>query len=205
MTYMRSLLVLSSAIVLCACGSGPRLGGGKEGAASALFAATSPAKSSGALADLFGQRFNQSVEVTVDCELGGRARLSVSQRIDGGATGNVSQQIGITLEGCANSRTDTGEKVVLDGKLQITQSIAWSSGAGSVSQKIVGSVRFSGGIDDQLDADITQSVEWAKLGASSGEVAVTLNGTLKTMSATYEYRQESVKIRAGVLVADAKK
>ncbi len=66
-------------------------------------------------------------------------------------------------------------------------------------------MRFAGGIDDQVDADFTQAVEGAKLGASSGEVAVTLNGTLKTMSATYEYRQESVKIRAGVLVADAKK
>lgn len=200
-TYIRRLALFSAVLSLCACGAGPRLGGGKEGAAAALFAASSPAKSAGGTTP-FGQGIGINSNVTVSCQDGGKAQISVTQNIDTNTGSSVQQDMVITYDNCSNSRTTSGDAVVLNGTMKVTQAIQVGSTTGSVSQKLVGSVRFSGGIDDQLDADITQTVDWAQLGAQSGSVSITLNGTLKTSSASYDFQNEAVNIQAGVLIAE---
>lgn len=202
---LRLSLLAGLSAALFACGPGAKLGGGKEGAASALFSATAPTKSAGSIFQFVGQNADLQAGATVSCQYGGKATLKAAG-IDvntGGGGVAVKTTYNVTYDACATA-THEGKNVVLSGSMTVTQDISVTGTSGSVAQTLKGKVTFGGAFDDFLDADIVQTVDWAKMGATSGSVAITLNGTLKTSSESYTYANESVTITAGTLVAASK-
>lgn len=209
MRALRLTVVGALALGLVACG-GAKLGGGKEGAAAALFAASGPTKSNGALLDLAGQGHGEfGLDVAVDCQHGGKAVLKgfhVETDVSAGTT--VKQSFRLEYQGCGVTTFDNPEtaaverdRVVIDGNMTVSQSVITNTTGGSVTQTFKGKLSFGGAFSDFLDADVTQSVDWAKLGTSGGSVSVTLNGTLATSTATHTYAQETLSFTAGVMVA----
>lgn len=212
MHALRLSLGVALVVALVACGRGAKIGGGKEGAAAALFAASGAAKTQGSLLDLAGQRLDVAQEITVKCQFGGEAKLkgfTLTQNTQGNPV-TVQQQFTLEMKDCVSTQYDDPktsavekENVVLNGSMTVSQSIA-AGYTGNVTQKLKGKILFGGAFDDFVDADITQIVEWARLGQSSGSVTITLNGSIATSTQSYQYANESVTVTAGVLVASDK-
>ncbi|MFZ5471933.1 MAG: hypothetical protein ACOZIN_21090 [Myxococcota bacterium] len=212
---VRVSLLGAIAAGLVACGGGAKLGGGKEGAASALFTAASASTSNGSILDLTAQNIDIGIgtSVTVKCRFGGQVTIKGVLSVDStNSSASVEQNATLVYDNCANTTYDNPQtpavekdNVVLNGTLDVAQKVDASAGAGHVQQTLEGKVQFGGAFDDFIDAQVTQSVEWAKLGTSGGSVSVTLEGTITTSSETYSYAKESVSFTAGVLVAEPKK
>jgi len=184
-----------ASLSLVACGPGAKIGGGKQGAAEALFAASGPTKES--------TNPSQGIDIMVKdrsiaCQYGGTATLkNFTLKTDtvGGVGSNVGAQYDVSYENCGASNSEAG-KVVLAGAWQATQSIQQSTGTVKVAQTFKGKLTFGGAFDDFLDADIVQSVDVNALGTGTGTVAVVLKGTLTNSSGTYTY-DEAVNVTAG--------
>jgi hypothetical protein len=204
---MKQLLIgCLAAVTLSACGSGVKLSGGKEGAAAALFAASGPTAGEGS--PVGGGFLN--MEFSVPCPLGGKAIMK-NFGIGLGMTGSSSTTFTMAYDGCAvstfdNPKTEQVEqdKVLLGGSLDLSQSINFSGGTtgGNAVLTLKGKVDFGGALDDYLEADISQTVDWSKLGTTTGSVSLTLHGTLKTSTASYSFEQETLNITAGTLIAE---
>jgi hypothetical protein len=202
---LRLSLLAGLSAALFACGPGAKLGGGKEGAASALFSATAPTKSAGSIFQYAGQNLDLQGGATVSCQYGGKATLKaagVNVNTGGGGV-SVKTTYNVTYDNCATA-THENNNVVLTGTMTVTQDISVSGTSGNVSQTLKGKVTFGGAFNDYLDANIVQTVDWAKMGATGGSVSITLDGTLATSSESYTYSNESVTITAGTLVAASK-
>ncbi|MHB8872662.1 MAG: hypothetical protein ACYC8T_03150 [Myxococcaceae bacterium] len=210
---LRLALLAGVSAALFACGSGVKLGGGKEGAAAALFSATSATKASGSLLSLAGQNLDVRGDVTSSCDHGGKASLKnfgFSTSIGGGGA-SVGTSYTVVFDNCGTTTWDDPKTtaveatvVVLNGSMTVSQGVVAASGTGSVSQSIKGKINYGGAFDDYLDIDIKQSVEWSKLGTSGGTVSVNLEGSLKTSTDSFTYSAEAITITGGVLIAAEK-
>ncbi|MBI3185519.1 MAG: hypothetical protein HYZ28_25555 [Myxococcales bacterium] len=210
---LRLSVLAVMAAALAACGRGAKIGGGKEGAASALFSSSGQAKEAGSLMDLLAQKVDISGKVTVKCPYGGTATIDGFQVATNfqNQVGNVQQTFTLSFADCASNNYDDPktpavetEKVVLNGSWTVTQTVNLTQASANVVQKLKGKVSFGGAFDDYIEADITQTVAWAKLNANSGSLTITLDGYIKTSTSNYTYANESVNITAGVLVAAEK-
>jgi hypothetical protein len=206
---MQVVLITAAVVGLVGCGTGAKIGGGKQGAAAALFAASSPTKSAGGLFSVLAQKLEAGQNLTVDCPHGGKASLNNVQISTGT---NLSQTFTINYAGCGalvydNPDTTTVEQdvVTLDGSMTVTQTFDFNpsdtAANGSVSQNLKGKITFSGAFSDFIDSDVTDTLQWAQLGTLAGQVTMSLNGHIGTSSDTFTYNNESVTVTAGVMVA----
>ncbi|WP_224365226.1 hypothetical protein [Hyalangium versicolor] len=202
--FVRSSLLAAATTALVACGGGDgaKLGGGKEGAAKALFSASQPA-------GMGGQKNGQSLmrqmaagaatgalEFSVDCAKGG----SVTLKLDLTTTGNQAGSFKYDTEykDCTQDGVNS-----FDGKLTLEYSIEASQTSVDLAMRLKGKLEISGDIDDYLDADITETFSATDTGATSGTVRLTLDGTIKTSQGSYTYANESLSITLdGGLPAD---
>jgi hypothetical protein len=187
-----SLLAVASA-ALVACGGGAKLGGGKEGAAQALFEASQPAGKGGQgnyLQALLAGQTSIGAEVKVDCSKGG----SVALKVDLSSIGNSSGNFKYNLEYDDCSEDGVNE---YNGEMSMEFIIDIGSSSGSISMRLKGEIEISGEIDDFIDADVTETISFDALSATSGSVTVKINGSIKTSEGSYTYTNESITITVG--------
>lgn len=192
-------LVIPSLLVV-ACGAPVKVGGGKQGAAQALLAASKPTAASGALS---GSGVDITASKSWSCPEGGRALLSNFQlSVNPGQQGaSVAQRFTLVFEGCGLASSDAGT-AVYTGTLDVTQRVQASAADAVVEQTFKGRVRIEGAFDDFLEADVSQKVAASALGASGGTVSMELHGFLATSSGRYEYN-ESLDVSGGRLSVEA--
>lgn len=207
-TIRLSLLAVATT-ALVACGGGAKLGGGKEGAAKALFEASQPAgqggnKSSQGL-NVSGLGLNVSglvdprtlvsgadtaLEVAVDCAKGGSVKLKLDLTSTGSQTGAFKYDV--EYKDCSEDGVNS-----FKGKMTMEFSFAGTGTSLDMSMRLKGKIELSGDIDDFIDADVTETISLAATSATSGTVSVKLNGTIKTSDGSYTYANESITINAG--------
>jgi hypothetical protein len=198
---IKMCLAVGGALAMAACGPGAKLGGGKQGAAEALYAAGAPAASS----TNAGQPINISLtgDTTVSCRYGGTASLQ-NFALDTSTTStgaNVGAKFTLAYNKCGAAQSSAGV-AVFDGSYDVTQAIVADPGAATVKQSFKGKVTVSGAFDDFLQADITEDVDAQHLTATTGSVSVSLVGTLSDSSGDYTYN-ESVDVTANNLQVQA--
>jgi hypothetical protein len=186
-----------AALVLLACGPGAKIGGGKQGAAEALFAASGPTKGS-------TDRTAQGIDVTlkdlsVSCQYGGQATLkSFVLQVDTTLNGATSgAHYTMAYDHCGAAKTDVGV-AEYNGQWDVTQATMVATGTIKLQQTFKGKVTVNGAFDDFVDADVSQSIDVSSLGATGGTVAVNLVGKISDSSGTYNYN-EMVNVTAGNL------
>jgi hypothetical protein len=186
---------------MAACAPGAKLGGDKQGAASALYAAGAPASSS----TNASQPINISLtgDTTVSCRYGGTASLqNFALDTTTSATGaNVGAKFTLAYDHCGAAKSSAGT-AVFDGSFDVTQAIVADTGTASVKQTFKGKVTVGGAFDDFLQADITEDVDAQHLTATTGSVSVSLVGTLSDSSGDYTYN-EAVDVTADNLQVQA--
>jgi hypothetical protein len=203
--FIRLSLLAAAATALVACGGGPKLGGGKEGAAKAMFVASQSSNS--ALMRATGQALpvqalasyaNSTVgEIPFKCAKSGDLKVIIDfatylQDIEKGEF-----KYEVEFNDCNEDGVNT-----LDGKLAIELKAA--AGFGEVSLKFKGEVEFSGEVDDYIDVDVTLAVSQRVLDQTSGTVGITLTGTIKTSEATYTYDGSplTITVEGGLPIAE---
>jgi hypothetical protein len=194
------LAVATTALVACG-GGGAKLGGGKDGAAKALFEASQPAGKSGSstsqglnVSGLVDPRLLASaadttgnIEVSVDCANGGSVKL----KLDLTSTGTQAGSFKYNLEYKSCNEDGVNE---FNGKMTMELKIEGTSTTADISLHLKGKIEISGDIDDFIDADVKETVSIAATSATSGSVTVKLDGTIKTSGGSYVYTNESVTI-----------
>lgn len=200
----RSTLLASLALALTACGgSGAKLAGGKEGAAQALLMA-SQASSSALAAASTGRRVSAtatrpSMDMSVDCAKGGKVslRFDVDESADYSQGGEFSYEL--DYDGCNQDGRNAFDGTLLT---RLVTDVV-DSESFSMATKLKGKLDISGEVDDFIDADITQSVDFdlEDLEAGVGTVVVRLTGTIKTSTATYTYDGSPLTVTVGELPA----
>lgn len=207
-TIRLSLLALATT-ALVACGGGAKLGGGKEGAAQALFAASQPAgqggnKSQNGL-NVSGLGLNvsglvdprtlvsgadSSLEVGVDCAQGGSVKLKLDLTSLGSQSGSFKYNV--KYDDCSQDGVNKYK-----GDLTMEYSFVGTGTSLDLAMRLKGKVEISGDIDDFIDADVTETISLAATSATSGTVTVKLNGSIKTSEGNYTYANETLTITAG--------
>ncbi len=206
MNHTIKMCLMGAALTLVACGPGAKIGGGKQGAAEALFAASGP--TSGA-----SDRNQQGIvidvklqDLAVACRHGGEAVMKdFTLKVDTSTplSANVGQNYDMAYNNCGAVKTEVGV-ANLNGSFKLVQTVATTSGSASVSQSFKGRITFDGAFNDFLDADIVQTVNASALATGTGSVSVVLKGTLTDSSGTYTY-DEAVNVTAGSLSVDLSK
>ena len=194
---MRHLALAVAALGLVACGSGGvKIGGGKEGAAQAMYAATQPTQDSKASTG----GFNLFGSVSAACSRGGEVKLKDFNFNISVGTGSAGTDIGYTAEyvNCKNATSEAGD-AVLNGTLSVANLTSASSSGAVVRQSFKGKLQVGGAFNDFLDADIVQEVS---AGTSNGPmVSVLLKGTIANSGGSYSYN-ESVNVESGKISID---
>ena len=200
----RSTLLASLALALTACGgSGAKLAGGKEGAAQALFMA-SQASSSALSAASTGRRVSAastrpSMDMSVDCAKGGKVslRFDVDESADYSQGGEFAYEL--DYDGCNQDGRNAFDGTLLTSL--VTDVV--DSESFSLATKLKGKLDISGEVDDFIDADITQLVDFdlEDIEAGAGTVVVRLSGTIRTSTATYTYDGTPLTVTVGALPA----
>ncbi|MHB8878957.1 MAG: hypothetical protein ACYC8T_35090 [Myxococcaceae bacterium] len=174
--------------MLAACGpSGAPLGGGKKGAAQALFHALRPASAEPGAAGSSGQ----GIDVTSQSEVKGRAGGTATVVFDvsvaqSGAAGGVTVRRNIKfVDFSDDGKTRYNGSLVVDLVVQSTGTSAL------VKYAAKGRVDLSGEVSDFLDADVTLEVSTSALSASSGTAGVKLAGTVTTGAGAHAYSNEA--------------
>lgn len=192
------MCLVGAALSLVACGPGAKIGGGKQGAAEALYASSGPTSSStsrtqGVVIDVMLS------DLSVPCRFGGDALLkNYVAKVDTSSVGaNVGAQYDVAYNNCGAVKTEVGV-ANLNGGFKLVQAVQTSTSGVSVSQTFKGKVTFDGAFQDFLEADIVQSVDASSLASGTGQVSVILKGTLTDSSGTYTY-DEAVSVTAGTL------
>jgi hypothetical protein len=205
MNHTIKMCLMGAALTLVACGPGAKIGGGKQGAAEALFAASGP--TSGA-----SDRNQQGIvvdvklqDLAVACRHGGEAVMKdFTLKVDSSQLGaNVGSNYDMAYNNCGAVKTDVGV-ANLNGSFKLVQTVATTTGSASVQQSFKGRITFDGAFNDFLEADIVQSVNASALASGTGAVSVVLKGTLTNASGTYTY-DEAVNVTAGSLSVDLSK
>ncbi|MCU0695265.1 MAG: hypothetical protein MUC96_01910 [Myxococcaceae bacterium] len=197
---MKKLLVALGTLGLMACGGTAKIGGGKEGAAQAFFAASS-ATSAGA--NRSAQPLDITGSVSWKCPEGGEASLSGfgASVNTGGGGASVAQNFTVTYKNCGAARSDVGV-AIYNGSFTVTQAIVTNSGNVSVDQTFKGRVEVQGAFNDFIEADVRQQVAVTGLSSSGGGVTMKLVGTIKTSSESFSYN-EDINVTAGGSIAVA--
>lgn len=192
--FVRSSLLAVAALSLAACGSGPKLGGGKEGAAQALFQAsdsTSQKGQSEVIKRAFAKKnaMAQDVDVNLDgsievsCTHGGSATMSVDTDSTTATDTSVSIVFNIEYDSC-----NEDGKNELDGDMQMSFLLSTTADSFEFGLKMKGEIDINGEVDDTLVADVT---EYIGFNGTSGQVTVKLNGTIETDTEKYTYSNET--------------
>jgi len=198
-TIRLSLLAVATTALVACGGGGAKLGGGKEGAAKALFEASQPAGKGGntssqglSLNGLVNPRMlasaaDANLEVAVDCAHGGSVKLKLDLTSTGSQAGSFKYDV---------EYKDCNEDGVNEfkGKMTMEFSFAGTSTTADIALRLKGKVEISGEIDDFIDADVTETISIAATSATSGTVSVKLNGTIKTSEGSYVYANEAINI-----------
>lgn len=204
---VRSALLASLALALTACGgSGAKLAGGKEGAAQALFMASQAGYSGMSAAG--GRRVSAtsasapSMDLSVDCAKGGKVSLSFDFDESAGYANGGELAYTLDYDDCSQDGRNS-----FDGSLLNTMVTDVDAGGESFSMamKLEGKLDISGEVDDFVEADITQSMDFdlADVETGAGTVVVRLTGTIKTSTATYTYDGTPLTVEVGALPAEA--
>lgn len=196
-TIKMSVLAAALTLVGTACGPGAKIGGGKQGAAEALFAASQP--TTGAVdRNMQPIDINFSGEVTVGCKFGGSATMKGFQLLTGTAgSTNIGQKFTLAYNNCGAVKTDVGV-ANFNGAFDVNQTVQAGSGAVNIAQTFKGKVTVDGAFDDFLDADISQKVSATALSATGGGVSIELVGSLETSTDKHTFN-ESVSVTPGNL------
>lgn len=190
--FVRTSLLAAAALSLAACSSGPKLGGGKQGAAQALYQAsdsTSEKGQSAVLKRAFA-RANQDVDVNIDgsievaCTHGGSATMELDMDSLTSTETEFELAFNIEYDGC-----NEDGKNELDGEMTMKFLASMpTSESFEFGVHMKGQIDISGEVDDYLDADITQYVG---INGTSGQISVKLKGTIETRSGEYTYSDEA--------------
>ena len=192
---IRLALAAAVSLTLASCAPGARLGGGKEGAAEALFQASSPATAArgAALRALKSGAVNADIKVTG--QKGGTATLAVD------VLGNIGSlpSGAVAFKVKYDNFSDDG-KVFYNGTINLAVGFDFDatddSASGNVEMKFKGKLEMSGEISDFLDADITETVAFSVMAKSGASVSVVLDGSIQTATEKHTYSKETVSFTA---------
>lgn len=201
MRIIRFSLLAAATTALVACGGGPKLGGGKEGAAEAMFETSQAShqglqratRQAGALPirELASRAAADGVgEMSIDCAKGGKLKLRIDFAAllrDNFESGTFAYEI--EFDDCNEDGTNE-----LNGELAVEFSGAAGAGSIELAFKFKGKVEINGEVDDFIDVDVTETISAIGLGQTSGSVAIKLTGTIKTSEATYTYDGTPISI-----------
>jgi hypothetical protein len=186
--FVRMTLLAAAAASLAACGGGAKLGGGKQGAAQALFQASSPASKKGANAM---QRLaaGLSISETVDCSKGGSVTLTIDEDNIFTSDNEVALAYDVEYDGCSEDG-----KNELDGEMTIGFYIGTDGhSSAEIALALKGRVDISGEVDDFVEADV---VEYIGFNGTSSQVTLVLDGTIETSESKYTYNEETITFSA---------
>jgi hypothetical protein len=192
--FVRLSLMAAAAASLVACGGGAKLGGGKEGAAQAVFQASSPAskQSQSAMSRLAS---GISVSETVKCSQGGSATLTIDEDNLFADDTQVALAFDVSYDGCSEDG-----KNELDGKMTIGMYVSTDGhSSAEIAMGFKGRLEISGEIDDFVEADV---VQYIGVNGTSNQVTIIVDGTIETSTEKYTYTEESFTFTAGALPAD---
>lgn len=192
-TMMLTVAVAMS-MALMGCGGAAKVGGGKQGAANSLAAASKPTKAGTTAA----ASPIDVMPVNYSCPHGGSATLGAfTQDISttGPNAGSISQKFTVTYNACGLAESEAGV-AIYSGSFTVTQAINGNDTGGTISQKFSGRVTIGGAFDDFLEADVSQEISGSSLEATSASVK--LVGKLTNSSGTYSY-DESLSVTGGKL------
>ncbi|MDY7228660.1 hypothetical protein [Hyalangium rubrum] len=196
--FIRLSLLAAATTALVACGgSGAKIGGGKQGAAQALFEASQPAAQGGngnLLRALASAADTINAEVEVDCAKSGSVKLKLDLDTNGTGGGtDLSFKYDLEYNSCNEDGVNE-----FDGKMTMEfKAVSDGFTSAKVELKMKGKIEISGEIDDFLDADVTQTIDVSATNATSGSVTIKLDGKISTGSGSYAYANESITITAG--------
>jgi hypothetical protein len=189
-----SVLAVATAALAACGGSGAKLGGGKEGAAKALFEASQPAAKGGQgnlMQALASGAAGIGAEVSVDCAKGGSVKLKLDLTSIGNTNGNFKYNL--EYDDCSEDGVNE-----FNGEMSMEFAIATDgTTSASIAMRLKGKIEISGEIEDYIDADVTETIDVLATGANSGSVTVKINGTIKTSQESYSYVNESISITVG--------
>jgi hypothetical protein len=191
---MTMTLAVMVAGLFSGCGAA-KVGGGKDGAAAALSAASKPTKSG---ADLASTPVDLPA-LNYTCPEGGSATMSdfTSEIVSNGTGGSVAQVFTLTYKACGLAKSEAGV-AIYDGSFKVEQRIEGAASGGTVAQRFSGRVTISGAFTDFLEADVTQTLAASALGADGASMK--LVGTLKNAGGSYTY-DESLSVSPTLPVA----
>jgi hypothetical protein len=202
--FVRMTLFSALVVGLAACGGGAKLGGGKEGAAQAVFQASQPAGRSGSTNGqaLLAQALASgatSITVTASCSKGGNISLTLDADemvTDPEATFSLTYDI--TYNDCNEDGKNS-----YDGTMRTTMNGYFSYDGNMANATIAytmkGRLDISGEVSDFVSADVTMTTSVSASSAHTGSVEITLNGSIATSSESYVYNNEHINITAGEL------
>lgn len=181
--------------MLTGCGGVAKVGGGKQGAAAALSAASKPTKSG---ADRAATPADLPA-LSYACPEGGTAAMTdfTSQITATGTGGSIAQVFTVTYKACGLAKSEAGV-AIYDGSFKVEQRIEGSDAGGTVVQRFSGRVAIKGAFEDFLEADVTQTLSASAIGAEGASMK--LVGTLTNASGSYTY-DESLSVAGTLPVA----
>jgi predicted heme/steroid binding protein len=190
---LRILILGALAAGVSACGGGAPFQPGKEAAAHAVYDSSQAADGSGG--GHYAQGAGISLSVSLDCAKKGTATLK-DLRVALALEEGVAMQTGFNLAfgGCSHDG-----KTFRDGTLAVTKQLRVDENGMRVRLTLKGRVNYSGEIGDFVDVDVTQELNATLLTATSGNVRVTLDGTVENSTGTYVFDHEELEVTAGFL------
>ena len=201
--FVRMTVLAAAAAALTACGGGAKLGGGKQGAAQALYQASASTSEGGQTA---GQRIRSiameraravasgvqdidiSGEIEVECTKGGSASMKLD--IAGGDTSG-KLVFDISYDDCSEDGVNS-----IDGDMKMTFFFDFdfeNSDSFEMKLGMQGKIEFSGDVDDFIDADV---IQYVGINGTSGQVTVKIDGKIATSTDSYTYANESFNFSA---------
>lgn len=197
--FVRSSVLAAAALSLAACSSGPKLGGGKQGAAQALYQASDSTSDKGQnrlMKRAMGQDISLDGSVEVACTHGGTASMSVDTDSITSTETSVTLAFDIEYDDCNEDGKNT-----LNGDMTMGFLISADTSSFELALHMKGELDISGEVDDFIDADVT---EYIGFNGTSGQVTLKLKGTIETRSGEYVYDNETFTFaEAGVLPVEA--
>jgi hypothetical protein len=183
-----------SALAAAGCGGGgAKLGGGREGAAQAVYQAT---QVSGRGSGQARQGLNgAALEVSTSCTHGGTAAL----RLDTAAAPTDPSSPAFTYDVAYRGCNEDGRNT-LDGTLRTALALAAStSGRIELTQHVKGRLDIRGEVDDFVDADVTVVVVVDASSQTEATVSVRMTGSITTSTERHTYAGETLRIATGAL------
>jgi hypothetical protein len=203
--FVRLTLLSAFTAALAACGGGAKLGGGKSGAAQAVFQASQPVGQQGTSAQaLLGKALangQNTLDTTVTCEHGGKATLKVDTSYTGGGdVENLTFAYDVTYAAC-----NVDGKNEYNGSMKTVMTLDADFTNGGTTAEIVyklnGKLTLEGEVSDFVEAkNLTMTMSLSANSANDGaSVGMTLNGSIATSTESYVYTNESITITTGEL------